>query len=500
MTSSNSQAARDRRAPLAALGALAAAVGIAGALATDLSVAQVPVYTAANPPATPALTSLPLVPSLTKDGVTWTFSEPVRAGQFVTGDYYVVGPVTVTAISPAPTAGRNGSVVNLPGCRPPNTDQTGFDDRTQAGRYNAALRASVPIQLNPGDALTSSISVATIGTIKQVMRPEQATISPVRTVSVLTSVNAPLPPDTFRPSYCGRQSEFFYSRNLRRSLLPRLAPVTGTPSLAQFAAYLRRPWIDTLYFGFDAPVEYMPDYGREVARVAGNAGLLLTLNFPEADREALLVYMVQRGIDLFGVVSAGHPGWHPHGGHGSGRKLPIVFAGMMLGDSRMHDPPANFGEDMHTIIASAPPYGPGFSGATALFTGHMGLTGESVKAGWGPYEHKQPRDWLASTGEEYRRCCTSIAFVGQALAAKLIGAQTYWNHPAFFAYVNRWMNQDDTQDLATIKTQTGQDYSASWMRHGQSWDTFVDNMWRAYSNYSGGGILPAPTNLRIVSP
>lgn len=503
MTLSKTNAALQlaRRSPAITRGALTGLLAGVALLACGSAAAQVPVYTSANPPATPALTALPLVSSITKDGITWTFSQPVRAGQFVTGDYYVVGPVTVTAISPSPTAGRNGSVVNLPGCRAPNTDKTGFDDRTQSGRYSAALRSNVPIQLNPGDALTSSISVATIGTIKQVMRPEQATISPVRTVSVLTSVSAPLPPDTFRPSYCGRQSEFFYSRNLRRGLLPRLAPVAGTPALAQFAGYLRRPWIDTLYFGFDAPVEYMPDYGREVARVAGNAALLLTLNFPDADREALLVYMVQRGIDLFGVISAGHPGWHPHGGHGSGRKLPIVFAGVMLGDSRMHDPPANFGEDMHTIIASAPPYGPGFSGATALFTGHMGLSGESVKAGWGPYEHKQPRDWLASSiGEEYRRCCTSIAFVGQALAAKLIGAQASWNHPAFFAYVTRWMNQDDSADVATIRSQTGHDYSASWMRHGQSWDTFVDNMWRTYSNYSGTPPLAAPTNLRVVAP
>jgi hypothetical protein len=461
--------------------------------------AQVPVYRADSPPPTPSLTSLPLVTSISKDGITWTFSQAVRVGQFVTGDYYVVGPVTVTSISPLPSPGRNGSVLNLPGCRQPNTDKSGFDDRTQAGRYDASIRATLPIQLSPGDALTSSISVPTVGTIQQVMRPGSYSQSPVRSVSVLTSVIQPLPPDTFRPSYCGRQNGFHYTRNLRRDLLPRLAPVSGTPTLSEFAGYLRRPWIDTLYFGFDAPAEYMPDYGREVARVAGNAALLLTLNLPESEREPLLVYFVQRGIDLFGIISAGHPGWHPHGGHGSGRKLPILFAGTLLGDSRMQAPSANFGEDMHTMIATGPPYGPGWSGKTALFTGHMGVNGESVKSGWGPYEHLQPRDWRASTGEEYRRCCTSVAWVGQALAAKLIGAQSAWNHPAFFSYVNRWMNDDDSADIAAIRTQTGNDFSASWMRQGQSWDTFVDGMWRTYSNYSVAAPLAAPTNLRVVN-
>lgn len=388
-------------------------------------------------------------------------------------------------------------MVNLPGCRSPNINKSGFDDRIDSGRYDASLRAALPIQLQPGDALTSSISVQTVGTIKQVMLPDVATSSPVRTVSVLTSVSQPLPPDAFRPSYCGRQSGFYYSHNLRRDRLPSLAPVAGTPSLNEFAQYLRRPWIDTLYFGFDAPVEYMPDYGREVARVAGNAALLLTLNHAPSEREALLVYFVQRGIDLFGVISAGHPGWHAHGGHGSGRKLPIVFAGTLLGESRMLAPAGNFGEDMHTTIAAGAPYGPGWTGDTALFTGHMGLGGESVNPGWGPYEHLQPRNWAASTGEDYRRCCTSVAWVGQALAAKLIGAQGAWNHPALFAYVDRWMTKDDSQDIAAIKAQTGNDYSASWMRQRQSWDTFVDNMWRAYSNQGPAAPLAPPTNLRV---
>jgi hypothetical protein len=461
--------------------------------------AQVPVYTAANPPATPALSDLPLLASVTKDGVTWTFEQPARVGQFVTGDYYVVGSVRVVAISPAPANGRHGSTLNHPGCRAASAWKSGFDSRTQGGMYDASLRAALPLQLAPGDSLTSSISVDTVGTIKRVMRPSDPTGSPVRSISVLTSLAAPVPPDTFRPSYCGRQTGFHYSRNLQRQRLPALAPVAGTPTLAEFAGYFRRPWVDTLYFGFDAPVEYMPDYGREVGRAVGVAGLLLTLDHPPADRESLLVYFVQYGIDLFGVVSAGHPGWTGWGGHGSGRKLPIVFAGTLLGDARMFSlGAAEFGEDVHTLIASAPPYGPGWTGDTALYAGHRGVTGESVNPGWGPYEHLQPRDWRSSIGEDYRRCCTSIAWVGQALAARLVGGQSNWNHPALFAYVDRWMNEDDTQDIAAIKAQTGLDYSASWQRQRQTWDPFVNEMWRLYSKFQGATPPSPPTNLRIV--
>ena len=44
--------------------------------------------------------------SVTQWGITWTFAGPARAGRFVTGDWWVVGPVMVTSIDPAPGPGR----------------------------------------------------------------------------------------------------------------------------------------------------------------------------------------------------------------------------------------------------------------------------------------------------------------------------------------------------------------------------------------------------------
>ena len=37
-------------------------------------------------------------------GITWSFAEPARVGRYVTGDWWVVGPVTVTQITPAASA------------------------------------------------------------------------------------------------------------------------------------------------------------------------------------------------------------------------------------------------------------------------------------------------------------------------------------------------------------------------------------------------------------
>jgi hypothetical protein len=197
-------------------------------------------------------------------------------------------------------------------------------------------------------------------------------------------------------------------------------------------------------------------------------------------------------------------GWPAFGGHRSGRKLPIVFAGLLLGDDSMKNAsatyPNQFGEDMQTVYVNQLPggYTQAWQGAKVIYGGHYGVdqsSGQPVSAGlYGPYEQLQPKNWpllnpTEQLGEAYRRCCTSVAWVGEALAARLLGAVSVWNHPAFFEYVDRWMTEDDTQAIADIMAQSGFDYSQNWERQGQSryWlqgefpqATFVDDMWKKY--------------------
>jgi len=102
--------------------------------------------------------------------------------------------------------------------------------------------------------------------------------------------------------------------------------------------------------------------------------------------------------------------------------------------------------------------------------------------------------------------------VGEALAAQLIpGMEEAWNHPQFFAYVDRWMlSPDDPRDLETIRTATGMTIDPDFMQ-GQSWKilsgggyyepyrTFVDEMWAAYRNgLPDNTPPPPPENLRII--
>ena len=82
--------------------------------------------------ASPAYAALLQQTSVTKDGITWILDRPVSVGQFINGEYYVIGPVTVIAIDPPPgtsTPYENGSVLNLP--TPDN--KSGFDSRLNDG-------------------------------------------------------------------------------------------------------------------------------------------------------------------------------------------------------------------------------------------------------------------------------------------------------------------------------------------------------------------------------
>src|SRR5258708_1896902 len=54
------------------------------------STRTVPIHTQVHPPATSKLEDLPLKESVSQYGITWTFDQPARVGQFINGDWYVV--------------------------------------------------------------------------------------------------------------------------------------------------------------------------------------------------------------------------------------------------------------------------------------------------------------------------------------------------------------------------------------------------------------------------
>jgi len=465
---------------------------------------------------TPLVSDLPVQSSVSVHGITWTLSHGAPVGKFVNGDFYVVGACTVSAITPAPTVSpaRSGTVLDIP----PEDQGTGFDDRS--ANYRPAFRKYPPVFLKPGDALVSTLSIS--DSARAVICPwlstGNGTESICKTAGVLTCMAAPVATDAFRPAYCDRGQKLYYADSLRWGLLPNLARVNSMTSamLHEWSwHFMSSPWLDACFFGFDAPLDYMPHYSAETGRAVGIATLYLMCNFTRVEKDSLMKGLVQYGIDLWGIVRGCNAsrGWQAHGGHGTGRKWPMIFSGIMLGDSAMAAPTITYpnlriGEDMQTSR--------GFCWATNdtnyVYTGHQGLwNGQPVNTspGWGPYEDTPPSQWYccepgytAPLGEAYRRCCTSHAWIAEALSARLMKVVNLWNHPDFFGYCDRWMTQthSDSAEIVAIKAARGWDFSPDWERQGASWDAVTNDMWKTYRNASAvnsQGLFHAENNPRI---
>lgn len=429
---------------------------------------------------------LPLKDRVSQYGITWYFESPAPVGQFINGDFYVVGPVTVKMINPKPQFGsevsapkdadnideppydgklaRNGSTLNLPAVVSPDattsrTHRSGFDSRMPMMAYDPGQYTPLPIAMKPGDSLVSSASA-----------PPPCNGYPIKSVAILTCMDEPQPKDAFRPSFCQTATCTPYQAgNLRRDLLLRL-PVPGEGAGIKpqdYAEFFQEPWIDTVYGGRAMPKKKFQFYGAQIAELGGAASLLLLLDYPAADKEPLLINMVQTGIDLFGLLRGGGE-WHAEGGGNAGRKWLILFAGLMLDDAQMYDMGKSpihgrFHEDEQTqfcpVEYDGRTFESGWTGSRVIWTGHYGYyRGQFSRARnpmnhYGPVDLFPPSEWPGpwSEGSEgYRRNSTSSSWVAQALAARLMNAEPYWDHDAFFAYVDRWMTEDDTKYMGIL--------------------------------------------------
>lgn len=407
---------------------------------------------------------------LSQFGFTWTFVEQAPFGQFANGDYWVVGPVQVMAISPASTVvdGRtkNGSMVNPGLGMSQGYDSAMYDVYGPA--YSNALNVAMgvspasPLVLQPGTSLISSLSIDAAGN-----RPQ------LKSAAVLTVLTAPAPSGSFRPPYFGSDKTVRYNlAQLDYRRLPRFAPVAGAPALSTVAARFQRPWLEHVlnWTGrYCHPQDNMPDYGRDISLAIGDAALLLLLDYPDAQKETLLIRLVQYGIDLHAIATGGGT-WEDLGGHMQGRKLPILLAGRVLHDAGMlsvgRSMPLRFQEDRQTWVVVPADVG------RPLYHADGRLRVEYVASDvglpeWGEQHTRNPardgRNWDA-----YYRRIVGPSILAHVLAAHVLGLRQDWNWEPLFGYADRyWEIEKDVNSAA-----------------GGNITAFHKAMWLAYRNSS----------------
>ena len=151
---------------------------------------------------------------------------------------------------------------------------------------------------------------------------------------------------------------------------------------------------------------------------------------------------MQLGIDLMGIVDdGGDKNWMNNGGHASGRKWPILFAGLMLDDAKMKGIGSTrvyFGPDMQTFIVTKADVGrelkPDKRAPKKLYRDE-----DVGKPEWGIRHTTASISDNADWGATYRTCCTANAWNGFVLAARIMGAQKLWNHDPLFLYLDRYI-------------------------------------------------------------
>ena len=413
--------------------------------------------------------------AISQYGITWQFDKKYPSGQFANGDRWVIGPVKVVGISTdlhapgfAPKPGEDGSMVN-----PGTSSKQGYDSRLNS--YDENLNAGLPsgkplssqnpLQLPVNSSLVSMVSWlyhspddTEPGTPKfdgNTKAPRPVT----RSGAVLTVLPQVPPEGSFRPPYAGTDKTVkFRLAGLDRSKLKALAPVAEAPSPADLAEKLRRPWIDHVNEFLGAmvhPSDNMPNYGRDMARLINDAILTLNLDFarlPSAPaKDDLLIPMVQLGIDLTGIAdNAG--GWPANGGHHQGRKLPILFAGLLLKDDHMKSAgkwDTRFQDDEQTFIVSqaevditqSSQWKPDPRGGTPepYTAKDIGL------AEWGIRHAKMPENdnklWTTSY-----RSINNANIVAVVLNARMLGLEEAWNHPPLFAYADRIVKNENLNE------------------------------------------------------
>lgn len=387
-------------------------------------------------------------------GHAWTFAEPRLCGRYWNGEPWVVGPVTVTDISPAPVdvGGRrmNGSMrtIQRRWNQYGGTTQ-GFDGGQD---YDPALDVSrhLPLTLAPGESLVSTRSDPA---------REGGTLS--RSCAVLTVLAAPPAEPTFRPGYWGPEKVGpVRLADVDLSRLPTALPASyaaanpsiNAASIEQMAARARATW---LVAGVEwvsyllHPRDVVPPYYRDKMVLQGEMLLALCSSVPRSAKTELALGLAQYGLDVMGAVRCG--AWWD-GGHGPGRKSPVLFAGLLTGAPECTNPNGFCRADMITAGGFATTHHMVFGEDHTTFDvaldaqgrvngGHGNYSLADVgNADWGNWHWTDPsRDdsnWLGGTG--YRFCCWANGWIGECLAMRMMGLQEAWDHDPYFRYTDRY--------------------------------------------------------------
>lgn len=198
------------------------------------------------------------------------------------------------------------------------------------------------------------------------------------------------------------------------------------------------------------PVENMPAYGADIAMATGDFAARMLLNDTaqavgqQGSPAQLALYgYVQMGLDIWGIME-NNGSWPANGGHDEGRKLPLSWTAVVLGDEHMQQAvagvdPIRFQESSEIRVHPEHEHTTPLWGASTTADEDywkVVVTGDGERIEGDPY------GWIdggAFPGSFYQYCCNSqtwkMAGLVQQQSAPVL--QTF-NFTPMIDYVVRW--------------------------------------------------------------
>lgn len=254
--------------------------------------------------------------SVTQYGATFTFDTAYTCGQFANGDWWVVGPVTITAMSPDWDGTHNGWMVD-----PTYSSAQGFNGALAS--YSAALRPALPLTLSGVKSVVKAVGGT--GDVTSVIKNAAV-------LTILTESPAGGGAGYFRPPYSGTEKPLIATSALRTDLLPSYTPTASTPTLASIVAtYTKGLRLD--YRSEDArtfrPYDVMMNYAPDLAPEVNEAMLRVMLNDSIEDKLPALIQFTQHALDQAYSIKQGYRATGT--GHNPNRRIFGAWAAIMLG-------------------------------------------------------------------------------------------------------------------------------------------------------------------------
>ena len=396
--------------------------------------------------------------AISQDGITWHFDQAYTYGTYVNGDYWVLGPVTITRITPdygvfngytdtngiwqvySPARHMHGWEIN-PHKVVVDGETQGYDSLLPS--FSADKIPSLPVTITEHNtSVVKAIGLDCTGNC----RPS------LKVAAVLTVVTSPPPPTQFRPSYIGDPSEKLV-RDLSQVDLNRLPSVISTevPTQSTFETALerqRRLKFEHIAKGSgqrSRPQLSMEGYLPYATGEFTNAILYAMTTYDRDMREEMAIQLIQHGIDWIGLFNHGY--YFPRGsGEQAGGILVPVFAATLFTDDSLKqmiltamDQPNSEAlpyEDQSIQVGrqDRPLFG-NDNGASAYWN--------NLETGGGSKTIADPHGYIdggPTPGSVYQGCCTSGWWKGMVLVFNLFPAmKEVWYHPPLETYVQRWV-------------------------------------------------------------